>query len=322
MTEQAGHRRPIRLAVIGSTMVDQIAYIERVPAAGETIVGERYQMGFGGKGANQAVMARRFGAEVAMINCVGDDMHGRLTRDNFETLGIDTTYVRTTDGASGVAPIWVEPDGTNRIIIIPGANLRVTPELAVEAVSALTPLDVVVGQFEIPQAATAAGFRAARAVGSTTVLNPAPADAIDPELLTVTDWLIPNEVEFAALADGADPDDDAALQRFADRTATRLLVTRGPGGVTLVDHNKRVVRMPAPTVDAVDTTGAGDAFVGSFAIGLASDVSELLAAELGLRCASDSVTREGTQSSFTDPARCQELLAELERDHDPSTSQA
>ncbi len=308
MAQTADH---VRIAVVGSTMTDQIAYVPRAPEAGETLVGDRFQMGFGGKGANQAVMARRFGAQVWMVNCVGDDTYGELTLANFADVGVDTTFVRTVAGSSGVAPIWVEADGTNRIVIVPGANLEVTPEHAREAIESLGDLDVVVGQFEIPQEATTAGFAAARAAGAITVLNPAPAAEILPDLLAVTDWLVPNEVEFSLLSGGGDADDDVALVDFAKATSVRLLVTLGAAGIALVGGDGTVERIRSPKVDAIDTTGAGDAFLGAFAVGLALFDDTARAYDLGMRAASDSVTRPGTQSSFASPDDCATMLADL-----------
>ena len=168
MTEQP------RIAVVGSTMIDLIAYTSRVPGAGETIQGDDFQLGFGGKGANQAVMARLLGADVAMINALGDDVFGDMTVRNFESFGIDTSFVARVPGSSGVAPIWVEPDGTNRIICVAGANAAMDPAAARAAIDALAPLDVVVGQFEIPQSVTAAAFEAARATGVPTDPEPGP----------------------------------------------------------------------------------------------------------------------------------------------------
>jgi ribokinase len=263
-----------RIAVVGSTMVDLIAYTPRTPSAGETIVGDDFRMGFGGKGANQAVMARLLGAQVAMVNTLGDDVFGDMTARNFASLGIDTTHLARVPGPSGVAPIWVEPDGTNRIICVAGANEAMDPVRSAAAIRSLAPLAMVVGQFEVPQPVTAAAFEAARALGAVTILNPAPAADMDPNLLRVTDWLIPNEHEFARIAGS-----DGTVHRIA-----------------------------APVVRAIDTTGAGDAFVGAFAYGLATGLDEREAVALGVRCASDSVLRPGTQSSFPDRDRVRTVL--------------
>ena len=299
-----------RIAVVGSTMIDLVAFTERVPDAGETLVGRRFQMGFGGKGANQAVMASLLCADVSMVNCLGDDAYGDMTLENFATFGIDTTHVHRTEGASGVAPIWVEGDGTNRIIIIPGANDALTPDQAADAVLSMPDVSVVLGQLEIPQSVTAAGFRAARERGMVTILNPAPAAKLDRELLETTSWLIPNEIEFAMLA-GSEATVDDALVSFARHTGVRLLVTLGEDGVALVNEDDSVSRVRAQPRVAIDTTGAGDAFVGAFAYGLSSRMSELDAVALGTACAGESVTKPGTQTSFPDSARCAQILDSL-----------
>lgn len=297
------------IVVIGSTMIDLVVYTSRVPQAGETLVGDRFEFGFGGKGANQAVMAQLLGAQVTFINRLGDDAYGALTRENLARFGIDDANVGESPGtASGVAQIWVEPDGTNRIIIVPGANDDLTPSDTERAVAASS-APIVLGQLEVPQAATAAGFRAARERGATTLLNPAPAAPLAPELLAVTDWLLPNETEFALLSGGRDPASDEDLREFAAEVGVRLLVTLGGEGVALATPDgASVQRIAPPAVDAVDTTGAGDAFVGAFATALAAGRTEEEAIALGNLCASDSVTRPGTQKSFPDRDRVSVLL--------------
>lgn len=295
----SSHGQPT-IVVVGSLNIDLIAYTARVPAPGETVIGERFQMGFGGKGANQAVMAARFGARVAMVGALGDDIYAGMTVDNLIGQDVDATYVARVAGSSGVAPIWVEADGTNRIIVVPGANDLVDPGSAAAAVRAMDRLDVLIGQLEIPQRVTLAAFRAARERGVTTILNPAPAAPLDPDLLAVSSWLIPNETEFATLAgiELLDPEDDGELLAFARQVPSRLLVTLGRRGAALVTAAGAVERLAATPVQALDTTGAGDAFVGAFAVGLAAGLDERAAVRLGIACASDSVTRAGTQSSF------------------------
>jgi ribokinase len=243
-----------------------------------------------------------------MVNAVGEDSYGEMTVSNLGSFGVDTEHVHVVPGESGVAPIWVEPDGTNRIIIVPGANNGLTAEMASDAVASSADLSVVVGQLEVPQAATAAGFAEARSRGALTVLNPAPAAELEPALLAVTDWLIPNEVEFGLLAHGAEPD-DAAIVEYSERTGTRLLVTLGGDGVAVVCDDGSVSRIEADVVEAVDTTGAGDAFVGSFVAGLAAGLDETAAIRLGMTCAGESVTRPGTQTSFPSRERCAEIMA-------------
>jgi ribokinase len=203
----------------------------------------------------------------------------------------------------------------NRIIVVPGANDATPPALAEEAVRTLRPA-VVVGQFEVPQRVTCAGFRAARSIGATTILNPAPGAQIEPELLALSDWLVPNEHEFELIGggrlDGDPAGEDARIAAFAARTGGSVAVTLGErGAALLVRGSLEVVRVPAPRVTAVDTTGAGDAFVGAFAVGLAVGLAPVDAARLGCASAADSVTRHGTQSSLADRAAAAALLASI-----------
>ncbi len=287
-----------KIVVVGSTMIDLMAYTSRIPESGETVVGERFEMGFGGKGANQAVMARLLGTDVIMVGCLGDDTYGDMTIENFAAFDIDTSDIYRASGPSGVAPIWVEPDGSNRIIIFPGANERLTAEQAVRSVRRASDAAIVVGQLEVPQQATAAAFRAAREMGAATVLNPAPAAPLSSDLLEVSDWLIPNEVEFEMLAGRSALSDEAILQ-YARSAGRRLVVTLGEHGAALVTADGGgVTRIPAPAVAAVDTTGAGDAFVGSFVVALALGLDDHEAVRFANHSAADTVTRHGTQSSF------------------------
>jgi len=305
-------RQPV-VAVVGSLNIDLVAYTARVPSAGETVIGERFQMGFGGKGANQAVMAARLGASVSMFGALGDDVYAGMTLDNLKAHGVDATHVARVAGSSGVAPIWVEPDGTNRIIVIPGANGAVDGDAIAAAIRSMERVDIVIGQLEIPQAVTIAAFQAARTRGATTILNPAPAARLEADLIGSSSWLIPNETEFAILAGlhGFDPNDDAPIADYARRISPRLLLTLGAQGAALVSEAGVVERLPAIPVRAIDTTGAGDAFVGAFAVGLAAGLNERAAVRLGIACASDSVTRPGTQSSFATREVAAAILSEI-----------
>jgi ribokinase len=300
------------LVVVGSTMIDMVAYTHKVPHAGETLFGNKFVMGFGGKGANQAVMARRFGIKVSMVNTVGDDVFGDTTLTNFQEQGIDTTYISRTAGASGVAPIWVEADGTNRIIVIPGANSAMTAAQAKSALESLESYQIVIGQLEIPQAVTTQAFKSARERGAITVLNPAPFAEISPELIAVSDWIIPNETEFAGMhPQGLEPTSDEIILELAATLKTRFAVTLGDKGAAFTTLDGRVIRVSAPKVTAIDTTGAGDAFVGSFSVALALGYSEEQALALGCACASDSVTRLGTQTSYPTSEQAAAFLATI-----------
>jgi ribokinase len=288
----------VELVVVGSMNVDQFTYCRRLPADGETLVADRYVQGFGGKGANQAVMAARLGARVTMIGCLGDDELGDATIANFGQMGVDATaVVRVAGVSSGVAPIWVDAEGTNRILIVPGANGTLTPDQVTAALAGRR-ADAVVAQLETPQAATAAAFAWARDAGALTVLNPAPAAAVEPAVLELVDWLVANESEFALLS-GSDPDADSVAAAASDWQCG-VVVTLGAAGAlfatTTPQRSTSVVA--APEVTAVDTTGAGDAFVGTFAVALAAGLDAPEAVRLGCAAGALSVQRPGTQPSF------------------------
>jgi len=300
------------IVVVGSTMMDMITYINKVPESGQTFIGDSFALGFGGKGANQSIMASRMGANVFMVNTLGDDLFGDSTLKNFQDQGINTSFVERTKGASGVAPIWVEKDGSNRIICVPGSNNAMTPAQATHAIETIKEIDIVIGQLEIPQEVTAAGFRAAQARGIITILNPAPFAPLSTDLLAASDWIAPNEHEFAAMHPrNLSPDSDETIRDLAKLLGKRILVTLGESGAVFTTGTGEIVRIPSPKVDAIDTTGAGDSFVGAFAYGLASGMPEELAVKLGCACASKSVTRRGTQSSYSSKEEAQKIILEI-----------
>ncbi len=301
---------PGRVVVVGSMNIDMITYCDRFPDDGETLVGSSYAQGFGGKGANQAVMASRLGADTIFIGCVGNDDLGRATVANFAKRGVDASGVKALDDHStGVAPIWVNRDGANRILIVPGANDALSGDHVAEHLADTDGVAVVVGQLETPQSATLAGFRWAKSHGAATVLNPAPAAGIVTELMDVTDWIVPNETEFALLT-GVEPSDDAA-ETWATIWGCGVIITLGGDGVLVADGVNRSWRQPAASVNVIDTTGAGDAFVGGFAAGLASGMSLTDAVALGGACGSLSTTKEGTQLSYPDASEVMVLNVEV-----------
>lgn len=286
----------VELVVVGSLNVDKVVYCQRVPDDGETLVAEQYGQGFGGKGANQAVMAARLGARVAMIGCLGDDDLGDATIANLATMGVDSTGITRVAGvSSGVASIWVDATGSNRILIVPGANGALTADHVTDALAGRRPY-AVVAQLETPQAATAAAFDSARAVGALTVLNPAPAAPVEPAVLAHVDWLVANESEFDLLH-GCGPTTDAVAAAAAEWRCG-VVVTLGDAGAIVAASTEAAASVPAPAVTAVDTTGAGDAFVGTFAVGLAAGLTPGEAVRLGCVAGALSVQRQGTQTSF------------------------
>ncbi|CAB4831042.1 MAG: ribokinase [Actinobacteria bacterium] len=283
------------VAVVGSAMMDLTAYAKVLPEPGQTLVGGLFTTGFGGKGANQAVIAAHCGAEVHFVGKLGRDLFGDSIAENFKRLAINSLHVGRSDIATGVAHIWVDGNGENRIIIIPGANSEIESAKAVTAIASIDKLSVVIAQCEIKQEVTLAAFRAAKARGCTTILNPAPFQPLSNELLELTDWLIPNESELRELH-GELPSSDEALQSL--RPGKNLIVTLGALGAVLVDADRSIVRIAAPVVSVVDTTGAGDAFVGTFAYALASGMRPESAMALGVKVASLTVTSKGAQSSY------------------------
>lgn len=285
------------IAVIGSTMMDLTVYADILPAAGETRFGESFTTGFGGKGANQAVMAARTGAKVTMITGIGKDGFGDESLQNFKDCQMDTSSVLRLNTHTGVAHIWVDGQGQNRISIVPGANFALTPQDGIDEVNKLKNVSVLIAQCEIPQEVTLAAFRAAQELGIITILNPAPYQPLTDDLLELTDWLIPNEIEFAELDHShRAPDSDEVIASL--RSKGRTIVTLGSEGAALVTLDGKVKRFSAKKVSAIDTTGAGDCFIGAFAAALASGASEDSAVQFGIDCATKSVMRKGAQSSY------------------------
>ena len=285
-----------KICVIGSSNIDQIAYTQNIPADGETLFGDSFQMGFGGKGANQAVMAGLLGADVYMITCLGDDVYKEMTINNYEANNVNTDHIQLVKGASGVAPIWVDATGQNRIIVIPGANNEINAQKAISSIEEIGNISVLVGQCEIPMEVNHEVFQYAKSNAVTTIFNPAPAKKLEREFLEHISWLIPNENEFELIS-GMEPNDDNFL-KFNEEIPCNLIVTLGEKGAVLVDEN-RTHYFDAPAVNAIDTTGAGDSFIGTFAYELSESNSPESCIKKAVEKASQSVTKKGTQSSYS-----------------------
>ena len=285
-----------KICVIGSSNIDQIAYTKNIPADGETLFGDSFQMGFGGKGANQAVMAGLLGADVYMITCLGDDVYKEMTINNYEANNVNTDHIQLVKGASGVAPIWVDATGQNRIIVIPGANNEIDAQKAISSIEAIGNISVLVGQCEIPMEVNHKVFQYAKSNSVTTIFNPAPAKKLEREFLEHISWLIPNENEFELIS-GMEPNDDNFL-KFNEEIPCNLIVTLGEKGAVLVDE-KKTHYFDAPSVNAIDTTGAGDSFIGTFAYELSESNSPESCIKKAVEKASQSVTKKGTQSSYS-----------------------
>jgi len=298
-------RRP-RIAVIGSANIDLTTFTDRFPKPGETIFGQKFDLGFGGKGANQAVAARLCSADVVMMARVGSDLFGPAAIDNFKKLGIDTSHVKQVDGVStGVAPIFVEPNGQNRILVVKGANDEMNPADVDAASDALKNCDCIVLQFEIPLETVYYAVAFARKHGIRCLLNPAPGQPVDMSKLNGLDYFIPNESEAETITGLPVRNVDDA-KRCAEKMLAngirRVIITLGAKG-SLLAGNGINEHVPAYTVESVDSSGAGDAFIGSFSVFLAEGLTEQEAVRQANLYAGLSTTGVGTQKSFYDRAR-------------------
>jgi ribokinase len=298
-------KRP-RIAVVGSANIDLTTFAERFPKPGETIFGQKFDLGFGGKGANQAVAARLCGADVFMVARVGSDLFGPATIENFRRLGIDPTYVKQVEGlSSGVAPIFVEPNGQNRILVVKGANDAVTPADVDDAGEMLKSVDCIVLQFEIPLETVYYTIRFARQHGIRCILNPAPAHEVDIAAVEGLDYFVPNESE-AEVITGMPVKTVADARKCAEKLlqggTQRVIITLGANG-SLLATREGMEHIAAFAVQSVDSTGAGDAFIGSFAVFLGEGVAEKEAVRRANLYAGLSTTGVGTQKSFFDRKR-------------------
>ncbi|ROQ98534.1 ribokinase [Streptomyces sp. 2132.2] len=282
------------IAVLGSTNMDLVAYVPKAPRLGETVTGSAFRTAPGGKGANQAVAAARSGGEVVMIGAVGADEFGVRLRSALTAAGVETAALRTVEGASGTAHITVDDEGGNSIIVIPGANGGVTGLEAGDA-ARIGAADLLLLQLELPMEAVLAGASAARAQGVRTVLTPAPARMLPHELLGLVDLLVPNEHEAAALTGFTDP---LGAAEALLREVPEVVVTLGAAGVLYAARGQEPLTVPAPRVRAVDTTAAGDTFVGALAVALGEGRPMPQALRWASAAAALSVQRPGAQDSM------------------------
>ncbi|SOD87264.1 ribokinase [Streptomyces sp. Ag109_G2-15] len=282
------------IAVLGSTNMDLVTYVTKAPQRGETVTGREFRTIPGGKGANQAIAAARAGATVTMIGAVGNDAFGVRLRDTLEHSGVDTDFLRTVEGPSGTAHIVVDDEGGNSIVVVPGANGTVD-HLALGDEGLLASADALLLQLEIPLAAVVAGAQAARRHGVRTILTPAPAQPLPPELLAATDLLVPNEYEAVTLTGRTDPREAAAA--LLD-VVPQVVVTLGATGSLYLARGAEPLVVPAPRVKAVDSTGAGDTFVGALAVALAEEKPVREALSWAAAAAALSVQREGASASM------------------------
>jgi ribokinase len=293
----------IDVVVIGSLNMDLVANVPRYPQAGETLRGSRFRLFPGGKGANQAVAAARLGASVAMVGRVGDDPFGPAVRDSLRSSGVDTTHVQTDPAAAtGVGIIAVDPAGQNHIIIVSGANDRVDEEDLRGAADLLAGARLLLLQFEIPMPIIEQAARQAHESGILVFLNPAPSAPCPPDLLSLVDCIVPNELEAQAFT-GVTITDVATAERAAERLLElgipRAIITLGERGCVCASQ-EGVWHEPALAVKAVDTTAAGDAFIGGLAAAWVRGKPMREAVRFATCAAGLSVTRAGAQASLPD----------------------
>ncbi|MDT0345131.1 ribokinase [Streptomyces litchfieldiae] len=288
--------RTTAITVLGSTNMDLVAYVRTAPCRGETVFGHAFRTVPGGKGTNQAVAAARAGGRVGMICAVGEDDFGPRLRAALADAGVAADGVRTVPGPSGIAHIVVDDDGGNSIVVVSGANATVTG-LAPGDEERVAAADALLMQLELPMEGVLAGARAARAHGVRTILTPAPAQPLPDELLDLTDLLVPNEHEAAALTGHADPREAAAA--FLERVP-EVVITLGEAGSLYAARGVEPVAVPAVPARAVDTTAAGDTFVGALAVACGEGRPMPEAMAWAAAAAALAVGRPGASSSMPD----------------------
>jgi ribokinase len=282
------------IVVLGSTNMDLVTYVAKAPQRGETVTGREFHTIPGGKGGNQAIAAARAGATVSMIGAVGNDAFGLRLRDTLEHSGVDTDFLRTVEGPSGTAHIVVDDEGANSIVVIPGANGTVD-HLSPGDEGVIASADALLLQLEIPLRAVVLGAQAARRHGVRTVLTPSPAQPLPPELLDTTDLLVANEYEAVTLTGRTDPREAAAALL---EVVPEVVVTLGATGCLCLTRGTEPLVIPAPKVTAVDSTGAGDTFVGTLAVALAEEKPVREALSWAAAAAAISVQRAGASASM------------------------
>jgi ribokinase len=298
---------------VGSINTDLVSFTPRIPLAGETVLGSDFKIYSGGKGANQAVAAARLGYPVRMIGRVGSDSFGREARTHLTNAGVDAELVETEDGPSGIAVICVSATGDNSIIVTPGANGTLTPVNLERYYSQIANAGAVLTQLEIPLETVEYLADICSHEGVPLILDPAPAASLPENLFKQVAWLTPNQTEAAFYANvSADAEvfePRETVQRLLRTGAGGILLKLGREGVVVGDGHRGIEALPAFDVQAVDTTAAGDAFNGGFAVGLMKNMSAVESARFAAAVAGVSVTRRGAQLSMPTLKEVEQFIA-------------
>ncbi|MGL5965563.1 MAG: ribokinase [Fusobacteriaceae bacterium] len=289
-----------KIAVLGSINMDLVTFCERAPRGGETLFGNEFRQIPGGKGANQAVAMGKLGADVMMLGKVGTEGMGEILLNSMKKDGVEIEKVEKSSATTGIAKIIVEKSGQNRILVVPGANGDVDIEYIDRNQNIIEDSDILVCQLEIPMESVKHAFKLAKDMGKITVLNPAPAAHLDEEIIKNSDYIIPNETELEIIT-GIKTDTmegvKKAAQSLLEKGVKGLIVTLGSKGSLYIDREKEIIT-PAYKVKAIDTTAAGDSFIGGFVKGISEGLKMEDAIELGTKVAAISVTRIGAQTSL------------------------
>ena len=305
------------ILVVGSSNIDLVASVDRLPSRGETVLGYRFAQSFGGKGANQAVAAARAGAEVAFLSKLGADANGRLIEQHLAAQGLSRPILlRDAEFPTGVAMILVDHSGENQIAVVPGSNGRLTPADLRQHRELIAGARVLLLQMEIPRETVFEALRLGRECGLTTILNPAPAAPLPSDLLRLVDILTPNESEAQALTGSADPAEAARI--LTDRGVGAVVVTCGPDGAFLTVGKKDVAHIPGFLVEPIDSTGAGDAFNGALACAVAEGVPIKNAIERANAAGALATTGRGAQESMPTKDDIEQLCRSGVRQREPS----
>ena len=306
-----------KVCVLGSMNMDLVMKVNDIPRVGETILSKSFEKIAGGKGANQAVAAKRCGAEVAMIAKIGKDENGKILKGKLEEDNIDVNYIFEDDNeATGMAIIMVNENGNNSIIVVPGSNMTINENEIVESVKKIKDSDILISQFETSEEMTLHAFKSAKEFGKVTILNPAPAKKINEELLKVTDIIIPNETEAEVLTGitvETLEDANKAGQAFLEKGVKFAIITLGSRGAAVIGKDFCEL-VPAYKVEAIDTTAAGDSFIGGLSSKLDfNNINKdtlIKAVDFGNRVSSISVQRKGAQPSIPYLNEIEEIYGE------------